>query len=74
MVFGLLFGLIQWEEHAQRGEYASAGTVMLAALPLLIGVQLVLGFLNYDLQNTPTIPLQTLLPSDEDTTVRLHDC
>ena len=32
---------------------ATSGTVMVAALPVLVGVQLVLAFLSYDLQNVP---------------------
>ena len=32
---------------------STSGTVMLAALPLIVGVQFVLAFLSYDLQNVP---------------------
>jgi len=59
--FGVTYGVAQWAESAALGQSASAGTVMLAALPVLIGSQLLLGFLNYDMQNEPRIPLIRLL-------------
>jgi hypothetical protein len=34
---------------------------MLAALPVLLGTQLLLAFLSYDLQNVPRDPLQRRL-------------
>lgn len=52
-LFGLVFGLSAWHSSLESGEAASAGTVMLAGLPSLIGVQLLLSFLNFDIQNTP---------------------
>ena len=59
--FGVIYGVAQWAESAALGQSASAGTVMLAALPVLIGSQLLLGFLTYDMQNEPRIPLVRLL-------------
>jgi len=53
-LFGLVFGLSAWHSSLESGVPASAGTVMLAGLPSLIGVQLLLSFLNFDIQNTPT--------------------
>lgn len=52
--FGLVFGLEAWQTSLDTGVPASAGTVMLAGMPALIGVQLLLSFLNYDIQNTPS--------------------
>ena len=57
LLFGTGIGLHQWIAGALEGRFASSGTVMLAALPIIIGSQLVLGFLNYDLQNLPSVPL-----------------
>ena len=38
---------------------------MLAGLPVLVGVQLLVAFLNYDVNNVPRIPLhQRLLPPE----------
>ena len=53
MVFGGWFGAAQWIEGSRSGVAATSGTVMLAALPVLAGFQLVLAALNYDLQNVP---------------------
>ncbi len=56
-VFGAVFGLTSWIEAANHGVAATAGTVMLAALPILIGVQLLLLAMGYDIQNQPTTPV-----------------
>jgi dolichol-phosphate mannosyltransferase len=62
-LFGLIFGLSAWNESIESGVAASAGTVMLAGMPTIIAVQLLLSFLNYDIQNVPANPLSsTLLP------------
>ena len=53
LIFGTWFGLSQWVEGSRAGIPATSGTVMVAALPLIVGVQLVLAFLGYDLQNVP---------------------
>jgi dolichol-phosphate mannosyltransferase len=53
LVFGVVFGLWEWLAHAQSGAFASAGTVMLAALPVIVGFQLLLAFLGYDIANVP---------------------
>lgn len=61
LLFGVVFGLVQWIGAAARDEFASAGTVMLAGLPVIVGLQMLLSAFNYDIQNTPRIPLQRLL-------------
>ncbi|HPF78443.1 MAG TPA: glycosyltransferase family 2 protein, partial [Alphaproteobacteria bacterium] len=53
MIFGIIFGLSSWIYSGTQGVTASAGTVMLSALPIIIGVQFLLSFLNYDIQNVP---------------------
>ncbi len=63
LLFALVFGVWNWVTHYQHATYASAGTVMLAALPAIIGVQMILGFINYDMTNIPTDPMQTRLKS-----------
>jgi glycosyltransferase involved in cell wall biosynthesis len=59
--FGVIFGLAHWIESVETGVVASAGTVMTAALPIIIGVQFLMGFLSYDIQNAPKTPLHPLL-------------
>ncbi len=57
LLWGVGFGIYAWARGAASGEPATAGTVMLAGLPVILGVQLVLGFLQYDYQNVPRRPL-----------------
>jgi dolichol-phosphate mannosyltransferase len=62
--WGTWFGATRWIGGIQVGVAATSGTVMLAALPVLLGVQLLLAFLNYDVQNVPREVLhKRLLPS-----------
>jgi hypothetical protein len=53
LAFGFWFGLAHWIEGSRLNVPATSGTVMVAALPVIVGVQLVLAFLSYDLQNVP---------------------
>jgi dolichol-phosphate mannosyltransferase len=55
---GAAYGAARWIHSSIVGVPATSGTVMLAALPVLIGVQLLLGALNFDVQNVPRDPLQ----------------
>jgi len=50
---GGCFGLARWWAGSRAGVTSTSGTVMLAALPVLLGVQLLLGFLAYDMQSQP---------------------
>ena len=56
---GAAFGIAKWIHSAATDVPTTSGAVMLAALPVLIGVQLLLGALNYDVGNVPSIPLQS---------------
>src|SRR5690606_32752814 len=58
---GTIMGLWFWVESARSGVTASAGSVMLVALQVIIGIQLVLGFLAYDIASVPRRPLHRLL-------------
>lgn len=57
LTFGIGFGSYHWLVR-DGGTVASAGTVMLSALPILIGVQSLLAFLNYDIASAPSRPFQ----------------
>lgn len=56
--FGVVFGLLKWWQGLQMESLASAGTVMLAGLSVMIGIQMLLGFLQYDISNQPTFAFQ----------------
>lgn len=55
---GASFGLFSWWRAAQLGMPTTAGTVMLAALPMMMGLQFVLAFLAYDIAAVPRTPRQ----------------
>ncbi|MEZ5738039.1 MAG: glycosyltransferase family 2 protein [Burkholderiaceae bacterium] len=58
LAFGLVFGGYHWMASAAAQVPTPAGTVMLAALPTLAGIQFLLAFLGYDISSIPTRPLQ----------------
>ena len=58
LAWGAAFGTYAWARGAATAHPASAGTVMLAGLPVILGVQLLLGFLQFDWQNVPRRPLR----------------
>lgn len=60
-LFGLVFGIWQWIVSILHGYPATAGTVMLAALPLILGNQLLLSWLNFDVSGEPRQPVHNLL-------------
>lgn len=56
LLFGIGFGGYNWYESAHVNAVTPAGTVMLAALPILMGMQLVLAFLGNDIGSVPRRP------------------
>lgn len=56
---GSVYGLTHWIDSAQHGVSTPAGTVMVAALPIMIGLQLLLAAMNYDVT---VVPRQALHP------------
>ena len=56
--FGTIKGVIHWADSVSSGFPATSGTVMLAALPVILGFQLLLSALNFDIQHIPKQPLQ----------------
>jgi glycosyltransferase involved in cell wall biosynthesis len=59
--FGLLFGLHNWWLSSHGGPPTTAGTVMIAAVPLIMGMQFILAFLSYDITSVPKLVLHTRL-------------
>lgn len=57
ILFGCGIGLYYWINSIVNNELTSSGTVMLAALPIIIGMQLLLSALTFDIQNIPKQPL-----------------
>ena len=60
LIFGVIFGSYQWSHSLVNGAPSSAGTVMVSALPIIVGVQLILGFLSYDINSVPSRPIHRM--------------
>ena len=58
MVFGVWFGLSSYFNAISLGREATAGQVTIASLAIILGFQLLLSFLSYDIQSEPRRPLQ----------------
>lgn len=56
---GTAFGLQEWAQSIASGVPTTAGTVMLAGLPVILGIQLVLAFLGQDIATVPRRPFQS---------------
>jgi dolichol-phosphate mannosyltransferase len=61
VLFGTAFGAWHWAESIRTHITASTGTVMLAALPIILGLQLLLSFLAFDIGSTPNSAIHRLL-------------
>lgn len=59
--FGVGFGAWVWWVNSHEGRLSPVGTVMLAALPVIIGIQLLLSAVQYDISNEPRTPLHKLV-------------
>ena len=58
LAYGITTGIYYLIEGYQTGIATTAGTVMLATLPIILGVQFILSFFNYDINSTPQRPFQ----------------
>lgn len=52
-LYGFFFGVLKFEEYASRGIGAPTGTVILPTLLIILGFQLLLSGLTYDVNNYP---------------------
>ena len=66
--FGTCFGVFNWVRGNELNQLASAGTVMFAALPIILGWQALLSFFAFDVGNVPRSPqrwrLRATVPGD----------
>lgn len=61
LTFGSIVGVEAWVASARENIATPPGTVMLAAMPILLGIQLLLAFLAHDIQATPRRPIHPRL-------------
>ena len=73
LISGGSFGVYHWINSIQEGVTTPAGTVMLAALPILMGTQLILAFLGYDIANVPRRPFHKMRRSSNNNQPLLGD-
>ncbi len=60
LVWGIVYGSVHWIESARAGVATAPGTVMLAALPVIMGMQLILAFLAHDIASVPQRPIHRM--------------
>ena len=57
LLWGVAYGLVVWRDVLQSGVDATAGQVMMAAMPIILGVQFLSQAIVLDVQNVPSEPL-----------------
>lgn len=57
LIFGAVYGGYQWDIYTQLGEPTPAGTVMMSALPIITGIQLLLNVISFDISSVPIRPI-----------------
>ena len=60
-IFGLIYGLVHWISALEADAITPAGTVMFSALPIILGMQLMLAFIGHDISTVPHRPLHRKL-------------
>jgi glycosyltransferase involved in cell wall biosynthesis len=68
-IFGLVYGLVHWVNALETEVVTPAGTVMFSALPIILGMQLILAFIGHDISTVPNRPLHRKL-SNYKTSIR----
>jgi glycosyltransferase involved in cell wall biosynthesis len=63
-MFGVIYGSVSWYESSASHINTPAGTVMLSGLPVIIGLQLILSAIGFDVDNQPDTPIQKQLYKD----------
>jgi glycosyltransferase involved in cell wall biosynthesis len=58
---GVIWGLVNWVAYGKAGAPAPLGTIMVAALCTILGVQFLLAALSFDVSNVPTESLVSRL-------------
>jgi dolichol-phosphate mannosyltransferase len=63
LLFGTIFGTQAWIRSAVTGVTASTGIIMIAALPVILGIQFLLSFIAFDFSAVPRRAIHPLLPA-----------
>ena len=62
LFFGIVFGGIHWFRGVSSDIPTPLGTIMLSALPIMLGLQMLLAFVAFDVANVPRRPIHVDLP------------
>jgi len=60
MVFGIVWGVVKWNQSLMTGIPATTGTVLIAVLPIIVSVQFLTQFLVLDIGRIPKEPLSQI--------------
>lgn len=63
LLFGLIFGAANWAKALATGTLTPSGTVMLASIAVILGVQFLLAAVSFDVSNVPDEPLHRRISS-----------
>lgn len=58
IIFGAVWGIVKWVQSVKTGVITSTGTVLIAVLPIIIGVQFLTQAVSIDINNTPSISIR----------------
>ncbi len=53
LFFGIIYGIFEWVRYASSAIFAPTGTIMIVTLSIILGFQLVLQAIQYDIFNAP---------------------
>jgi glycosyltransferase involved in cell wall biosynthesis len=56
-LFGVIFGAVEWAGSLATSEPTPLGTIMLAALPVILGLEMLLQAINIDINSVPKKPI-----------------
>jgi hypothetical protein len=60
-LWGFIFGILKWQLAMISGLNTPIGTVMISVLPIVLGMQFILAFLNEDISSVPSTPISNFL-------------
>jgi dolichol-phosphate mannosyltransferase len=63
LFFGFIGGIKYWIESILTSQPTPTGTIVLIALEVIVGLQMLLAFLSYDIESTPRNPISSMLES-----------
>lgn len=61
LVFGFSFGLYHWLHSINFGIATPTGTIMVSVLPIVVGIQLLLNFISFDIMSQPNEAIHILM-------------